>query len=182
MDREAWQATVHGITRVGHDLAAKQQRTAEIIYSTAHVCRQALTCTWATFVIWAPPKKAVALLWHHGCVHWLSKKRREYSVPTVTNAASARKEFHHGLCASQERGCVVLVMLALLHQPGENKCVCHSYGSSRLLPASKCSLVQATVHTARHSKTIGVASRIPRSQWPPHSMWALVEDREAVDR
>ena len=51
MDREAWQATVHGITRVGQDLAGKQQRTAEIIYSTAHACRQALTWTWATFVI-----------------------------------------------------------------------------------------------------------------------------------
>ena len=23
MDREAWQATVHGVTRVGHDLATK---------------------------------------------------------------------------------------------------------------------------------------------------------------
>ena len=26
MDRGDWQATVHGITRVGHDLATKQQQ------------------------------------------------------------------------------------------------------------------------------------------------------------
>ena len=26
MDRGAWQATVHGITRVGYDLATKQQQ------------------------------------------------------------------------------------------------------------------------------------------------------------
>ena len=70
-------------------------------------------------------------------VHWLSKKRREYSVSAVTIAASARKEYHYGHCASQERGCAVLVMLVLLQQPGENKCVCHSYGSSSLLPDSK---------------------------------------------
>ena len=25
MDREAWRATVHGVARVGHDLATKQQ-------------------------------------------------------------------------------------------------------------------------------------------------------------
>ena len=25
MDREAWQATVHGVTRVGHDLVTKPQ-------------------------------------------------------------------------------------------------------------------------------------------------------------
>ena len=25
MDRETWQATVHGVTRVGHDLASKPQ-------------------------------------------------------------------------------------------------------------------------------------------------------------
>ena len=27
MDREAWRAAVHGVTRVGHDLATKQQRS-----------------------------------------------------------------------------------------------------------------------------------------------------------
>ena len=26
MDREAWQATVHGLQRVGHDLVIKQQQ------------------------------------------------------------------------------------------------------------------------------------------------------------
>ena len=58
MDRGSWQATVHGVTRVGHNLAAKQQWKAEIIYSTACVCHQALTTTtWATFVICTPPKK-----------------------------------------------------------------------------------------------------------------------------
>ena len=29
MDRGAWQATVHGVARVGHDLAAKQQQQQE---------------------------------------------------------------------------------------------------------------------------------------------------------
>ena len=27
MDRKAWQATVHGLQRAGHNLAIKQQRT-----------------------------------------------------------------------------------------------------------------------------------------------------------
>ena len=29
IDRGAWQATVHGVARVRHDLATKQQQTAE---------------------------------------------------------------------------------------------------------------------------------------------------------
>ena len=29
MDREAWQATVHGVTRVGHDLVTKPPVTPE---------------------------------------------------------------------------------------------------------------------------------------------------------
>ena len=29
MDREAWQATVHGVARVGHDLATKPQQMNE---------------------------------------------------------------------------------------------------------------------------------------------------------
>ena len=57
MDRGSWQVTVHGIVRVGHKLAAKQQWKAEIIYSTACVCHQALIWTWATFIICAPPKQ-----------------------------------------------------------------------------------------------------------------------------
>ena len=30
MDREAWQATVHGVARVGHDLASKPPARREI--------------------------------------------------------------------------------------------------------------------------------------------------------
>ena len=58
-------------------------------------------------------------------------------MSSVTIAASAREGYHYGRCASQERGCAVLVMLVLLQQPGENKCVCHSYGPSSLLPDSE---------------------------------------------
>ena len=43
-----------------------------------------------------------------------------YVVATATAAALARRE----------------AVLWLLCQPGENKCVCTSYGSSHLLPAS----------------------------------------------
>ena len=32
MDRRAWQATSHGVTRVGHELATKQQQTYTHIY------------------------------------------------------------------------------------------------------------------------------------------------------
>ena len=31
MDREAWQATVHGVTRVGHDLAANHHHHISLI-------------------------------------------------------------------------------------------------------------------------------------------------------
>ena len=31
MDRGAWQATVHGVTRVGHALATKQQQATKEI-------------------------------------------------------------------------------------------------------------------------------------------------------
>ena len=31
MDRGAWQATVHGLQRVGHDLATKQQNDNNIL-------------------------------------------------------------------------------------------------------------------------------------------------------
>ena len=46
------------------------------------------------------------------------------------------------MAAVPARGEVVLrkvmlwLLLCLLHHPGENKCVCSSYGSSSLLPAS----------------------------------------------
>ena len=30
MDREAWQATVHGVTRVGHDLMTEQQHNGRL--------------------------------------------------------------------------------------------------------------------------------------------------------
>ena len=30
MDREAWQATVHGVTRVSHDLVTKQQQQNDV--------------------------------------------------------------------------------------------------------------------------------------------------------
>ena len=31
MDRGAWRATVHGVTRVGHDLAAKPAKTLDVV-------------------------------------------------------------------------------------------------------------------------------------------------------
>ena len=38
----------------------------------------------------------MALLLHHGCVHWVSHDRREDSVSAATTAASARREYSYG--------------------------------------------------------------------------------------
>ena len=34
MDRGAWQATVHGVTKVGHDLAAKKHKEEVVTHSS----------------------------------------------------------------------------------------------------------------------------------------------------
>ena len=35
MDRGAWQATVHGVTRVGHDLVTKERKIIDLLCCTA---------------------------------------------------------------------------------------------------------------------------------------------------
>ena len=40
MDRGAWQATVHGVTKVGHDLAAKKHKEEVLPISLASNCPQ----------------------------------------------------------------------------------------------------------------------------------------------
>ena len=41
MDRGAWQATVHGVARVGHDLATKPQ-PPELINQQGNFCQEAV--------------------------------------------------------------------------------------------------------------------------------------------
>ena len=80
---------------------------AEVINSTQHAHHEVLSWTWATFVIWVPPKKRGYCC----CIMvfiWVSHERREWSMSTVTVAASARREYCYGFCISQERGCVVV--------------------------------------------------------------------------
>ena len=44
MDRGAWQATVHGVARVGHDLATKER---EILYlSTPKIIDEIVCHSW----------------------------------------------------------------------------------------------------------------------------------------
>ena len=50
MDREAWQATVHGVTRVGHDLATKL-----LLLLLSHSSRVRLCETPETAAHQAPP-------------------------------------------------------------------------------------------------------------------------------
>ena len=38
MDRGAWQATVHGVTRVGHDLAAKEREEKQALHAKLKNC------------------------------------------------------------------------------------------------------------------------------------------------
>ena len=85
--------------------------TAEIICIVMHLSQEILTPSGATLCcpdISAPLRKQQQLLLHHGCVHWVSHERREYSMYTAMAAASARRECCYGCCVSQERGCVVL--------------------------------------------------------------------------
>ena len=44
MDRGAWWATVHGVTRVGHDLATRQQQAPYIMGSWGPECRAQELC------------------------------------------------------------------------------------------------------------------------------------------
>ena len=60
--------------------------TAELIYSIVHAYHEVLSWSQATLgctYIRAPPKKAAALLWHHGC--------------------HERRECRYGCCINQER-------------------------------------------------------------------------------
>ena len=126
--------------------------------------------TWCGSPVWASPWKPWILLhWGYiGATSWLCYMR---------------------LCF----GCYgyVMVMLCpllwLLHQSGENKCICSSYSSSHILPASQLAScppwVQWTVCTVRYSKTIGTVSKISkREAMTTHSSilaWRIPMDREA---
>ena len=49
MDRGAWWATVHGVTRVGHDLATEQQvETAQDRVGKCYLCKHRTLSTQAT--------------------------------------------------------------------------------------------------------------------------------------
>ena len=113
--------------------------TAEIIYRTAHAHHKKLASSPATLccgTMWTPPKKRQ----HYYCISALS-------VGSTTRGDN-----------------VACLLLWLLHQPGENKHVFSSYGSSGIFPASllvHClPWVQRTVSTDRYNKTIGIRNRI----------------------
>ena len=109
--------------------------------------------------------KVVAVLLHHSCVCWVSHKRREYSMYTANSCR-----------VNQMR-----MLFWPLHQPGErlgwvtlchgcccaccisreNKCVCRSYGSLSLLPASQltpCTPVSSA--NSVKSQTTGAVRRM----------------------
>ena len=52
MDRGAWWATIHGIARVGHDLAAKPSPPRDIDYSS--LCSTVNLCCLSTFYLFFP--------------------------------------------------------------------------------------------------------------------------------
>ena len=112
--------------------------TAEITSNTAHACH---VLTWS----WKP-----WLLLHQdfiGAASWLCYMR---------------------LCFGWYGYVMVMLclLLWLLHQSGENKCICSSYSSSHFLPASQLAScppwVQWTVCTVRYSKTVGTVSKISK--------------------
>ena len=98
-------------------------------HSTLHAHHDVLGWAWAIFVIRAPLKKQQ----HYCC------------VMAVSSGSAMRGEN------------IMCLLLWLLHQPGENKCVCSFYSSSSLLPASWLTpclpWVQQSVHTVKYSKT-----------------------------
>ena len=133
MDRAARRATVRGVTRGrmwlkqlsslwGESKSATMAWsgslaprfvndwvTAEIPCSTVPACREALAWSQATLCCmhtWAPPRRQ-RLLPRHSRVRWVSHERRAYGVSSALAAVSARREYGHSRCASQERGCVV---------------------------------------------------------------------------
>ena len=78
--------------------------TAELICSAAHACHKVLA--WSRVVCCvdtSSTQKVVALLPHHGCVCWVSRKRREYSMSTTKAAASSRRASCYSYCDCQER-------------------------------------------------------------------------------
>ena len=66
----------------------------------------------------------------------VSQQQREYSMSAIAAAVSTRREYCSGCSVNQERGCVQLcgvmscLLLRLLCQPEEDKCVCSSCISS----------------------------------------------------
>ena len=109
------QISQDGVFRLSHPCFVNNDYvTTEITYSTVCVHHEVLAWSWDTLCcrdIWVPPRKWWHLLLHHCCVHWVSHWRREYSVPTATAVASARR----GICSW------------LLCQPGERLCYVRLY-------------------------------------------------------
>ena len=46
MDRGAWQATVHGVARVRHDLVTETTKTKPFCHILCLVSREGLSCIW----------------------------------------------------------------------------------------------------------------------------------------
>ena len=67
---------------------------------------------------------------------------------------------------------IACLLLRMLCQPGEKKCVCSSCSSSSLLPGSEPAPCLPWVQqTGRYSGTAGVVSRIPSTQGRPRLPW-----------
>ena len=89
--------------------------TAETICSTAHAHHEVPTWSWATLScrdMWASSKKQCILLLHHGYVHWVGHKRREYGVSASMAPVPARREYCYGCCVNREEINVSAVPMA----------------------------------------------------------------------
>ena len=138
-----------------------------ITCSTACVHHGELTWSGPTLWVmpaWVSPWKPLLLLhWSYtGAASWLCYMRLCYMrlCYGYIMAVSARRE----------------VMLWLLWQPWENKCVGSSYNSWSLLPASEpvpCpTWVQWTVHTMRYSQAIGTETgSVTHYGFPSSLVW-----------
>ena len=95
------------------------------------------------------------LLLHHGCVHWVSHERREYSVSTTTALSQPGER----LC------CVMLWYTAMVAMPARREYMCLQFlwlleSPSSLLACTLPTLGSANSVDSVNSETTGVMNRI----------------------
>ena len=117
--------------------------TAEITYRTVCVHHEVLSWSRATLCsksVWAWHKKGC----HYCCITavFAGSAVRGENIACLLLRLLRQPRENTVMATVPTKGEVVLckvmlwLLLCLLHYPGENKCVCSSYGSSSLLPAS----------------------------------------------